>query len=121
MLEAELKALLLLAGIESSSNHKLENQYWPDNPHYDEVRRENPWWLVVTKAGPITIGRRKRVWQIGWSDTKIRKKMTEDPVTNEDHYVHAYTMPKLLQYLMELGREIRRETPVKQTESVVDA
>lgn len=35
----ELQAILVLAGITPNGIQKIENQYWPKNPDYDEERQ----------------------------------------------------------------------------------
>lgn len=103
MKRAELDALLLLAGILPVSIHELANQYWPDCDAYAKVRRDHPWWLVVTKAGPVEIGWRKRVISINWSATQIRDIFTTDDVTKDDTLVHAWSNAKALEYLTKIA------------------
>ena len=98
------QAAFLLAGIEVLSHWELQNQYWPRG--YLEYVVRSPWWLVKTHVGLIKIGRRKRVWSIDWKDTPIRKIVTDDDVTKDLHYVHAWTEEKLIEYLKVLGRSI---------------
>lgn len=97
----DVKALFELAGFTVHAMWELPNGYWPEA--YIEMRTANPWWLVRTEFGCIQIGRRKRVWCVDWSDTKIRGKVTETPnVTSEDTFSHAWDMPDLIKYLTEL-------------------
>lgn len=102
-----LDALLLLAGIEPVAVHELANKYWPDNGHYAQIRRDMPWWLVLTKAGPVVIGWRKRVISIDWRDTSVRAKMTgDDQTTSELEYCHAWGYAKAVEYLQTLRSAI---------------
>lgn len=100
----KFKALFMLAGFSTVNTYELPNRYWPDHPDYSEVRRNNPWLLVLTTDGPIMIGWRKRVISISWRDCKVRGYVTEDDVTKEEDGVHAYSYCKALEYLTELRR-----------------
>ena len=103
-----LDALLTLAGIDPVAVHQLANKYWPDCDAYAQLRRDNPWWLVLTKAGPVVIGRRKRVISINWAETGIRAKMTaDDQTTSELEYCHAWTYEKAVEYLSTLQSALK--------------
>lgn len=95
--EEKARALLVTAGFEPLKMYRLENRYWP--AAYVDLRRENPWWLAKTKFGLIEFGMRKRVLSIYWDDTKFRGIITEDDVTKEKDYVHAWTPAKAVEYL----------------------
>jgi hypothetical protein len=101
MTEEQAKALFLLAGFNATRFHRLENKYWPEA--YAELRRNSPWWLVITEFGPIEIGWRKRVISIDWQDTAARVEVTEDNVTKDSTSVHAWSYVKALQYLTTLA------------------
>ena len=94
----------MAAGMQVRKMWKLENQYWPSVDTYDELRRNNPWWLVKTEFGIVEIGKRKRVYSVDWSETSVRGIVTEDDVTKDETMVHAYTMADLLTYLLELQK-----------------
>ena len=100
----QLDALLTLAGIQPVAVHELANKYWPDTDTYAQIRRDNPWWLVMTKVGPIVIGWRKRVISIDWEGTPVRGMMTPhgDDVTSGLDHCHAWGYPKAAQYLTTL-------------------
>lgn len=115
MKEAQAKALFLLAGITVSKLHQLENQYWPKP--YTVERENSPWWLVMTPAGPITIGWRKRVISIDWEDTGLRLVVTKDEVTKGDTHVHAWSYVKALEYLTALAQARATVTANGGTES----
>ena len=103
-----LDALLTLAGIEPVAVHELANKYWPDCDAYAQIRRDNPWWLVLTKAGHVVIGWRKRVISINWAETGIRAKMTaDDQTTSELEYCHAWTYAKAVEYLSTLQSALK--------------
>lgn len=108
MKEEEVKALFLLAGIQFSKIYRIENKYWPNNEHYAEIRRESPWWLVLTDHGVIEIGWRKRVISIDWEGTHVRESVTSDDVTKDTTYVHAWSMSKAVQYLDSLSNALRK-------------
>ena len=68
---------------------------------YDRTHNSSPWWLVKTHKGLIEVGYRKRVIQLDWSDTDIRK-ILEVPgpyVTQTDHFIHAKDYNDLIDYL----------------------
>lgn len=108
MTEEKVKALFLLAGIQILNMWKLENKYWPKA--YVDMIMNNPWWLVKTPLGLIEIGDRKRVTNIDWSDTSIRKVITEDDVTKDDTMVHAWTDEKIIEYLKALNKVYKETT-----------
>lgn len=111
MKEEIARGLFAIAGIEIESIFKLANEYWPEHPDYEEIRRKNPWWLIKTRYGLIKIGWRKRVIKIDWSDTKLEKIITADDVTKDKSRVHAWTYTKALEYLIELSVSLAREYP----------
>jgi len=93
-----------VAGLMFLAHWRLENQYWP---HVLLIERlQNPWWLVQTPYGLITIGRRKKVWQLDWSHTKLRKIITTDEVTKNNTMVHAWDKEALLRYVYTLNLEL---------------
>jgi len=96
------EALFLLAGIEALGFYEMANQYWPETPTYDECRRRSPWWLVKTARGLIVVGWRKRVISIDWTDTGIAAEVTQDDVTKDQHWVHAWSYAKAIEYLAAL-------------------
>ena len=104
----EAKALFLLAGIDATKFHELQNKY--------DGNLNDPWWLVKTPTGLIEIGWRKRVINIDWSDTTIRKQITKDDVTKSDTNVHAWGYHKALEYLLSLRYEIEAQKTVKTSE-----
>lgn len=113
MKQEEAKSLFTLAGFEVKGMYELVNQYWPRTPDYLQIRADNPWWMVNTEFGFITIGWRKRVIEISWYATKLSFVVTNDEVTKDDGLVHAWSMPKALEYLTALRNEMvrRKEQP----------
>ena len=106
MTKEQMLALFLLAGIRVDSQDELPNEYWPRVPNYQQLRDESPWWLVHTEFGMVKIGWRKRVISIDWRRTAVRAVVTEDDVTKDDTYVHAYSYVKALEYLTALRRAV---------------
>lgn len=105
--EERVRALMTLAGFSIYKVWELPNGYWPKVDHYRGIRESNPWWLVMTDIGPIEIGYRKRVISINWEACSfgrlpVRGIVTEDDVTKDTTYVHAYTDEKALEYLKAL-------------------
>ena len=58
-----------------------------------------PWFLVTTKIGVIKIGWRKRVINIDWSETEVRKIISDDDVTKDETMIHAWAYEKAAEYL----------------------
>lgn len=129
----EMLALFTLAGLPVEGHWQLPNEYWPDaGGHYDELRKKSPWWLVKTPYGLIKLGWRKRVINIDWKDTKhkaahhvyktreevqlapgevsyhVRKGVTSDNVTKDEHFVHAWSYAKAVEYLTTLARQLKQ-------------
>lgn len=100
-----LDALLLLAGIEPVGVYEVANGYW-GAPRAGEPAPA-PWWLVLTKAGPVVIGWRKSVISINWADTSVRARMTGDDQTTSDlEYCHAWGYAKAVEYLQTLRKAL---------------
>lgn len=63
----------------------------------------NPWLKVQTFRGPITIGWRKRVINIDWSESNIALSANDlfpsEDVTKGDKYIHAWGYEKAKAYL----------------------
>lgn len=114
-----LDALLLLSEIETLSVHELANQYWPNVDEYSVIRQQNPWWLVLTKFGPIVIGNRKKVISINWSGTTLRSKVTDDEnVTSELDFCHAWSLDKAVKYLTTLRKSLNAKIPNKKCDNL---
>lgn len=105
MKRAEAMAIFTLAGIVVLKIKPLPDGYGydPDDSRYFETVPRCVWWFVKTKAGWIEIGWRKRVISIDWSDTPVRAIVTQDDVTKEDTYVHAWTQEDAVKYLRNLA------------------
>lgn len=116
MQRTHLDALLRLSGIKPLAVYEIANQYWGQD---SEVGRANPWWLVLTAAGPIVIGWRKRVISINWKDTYVRAKATIDEgVTSELDYCHAWSYAKAVEYLTTLQSAFNVALMLRQSAAV---
>lgn len=65
--------------------------------------RHLPWFVVTTHVGPITIGWRKSVISIDWSEslvqTDAKTLFPDEDVTRYDSHIHAWGYEKAAQYL----------------------
>lgn len=94
----EVQGYFATARIEVIHMWEITNQYWRNN------QTRGPWWLVQVPAGLLEIGWRKNVISIDWSGCqKVRCVVTEDDVTKEDYLVHAWSVPKVIEYLCALA------------------
>lgn len=96
MTPKQIESIFELAQVEVRSFHAVANQY--------ERNSETPWWLVVTERGNFLVGWRHRVINIDFSDTVYRGNVTEDDVTKEETYVHAYGYAKAVEYISSIVR-----------------
>lgn len=66
----------------------------------------SPWFLVTTEIGHILIGWRKRVINIDWSETVIKKSANDifpdETVIKGDNYIHAWGYDKAQEYINKL-------------------
>ena len=108
MKHEEVKGLFALAGIKVLNIKPLPDGYGysPEDPRYFETNPRGVWWFVKTTNGWIEIGWRKRVININWEDTPIRKIITTDDVTKSETNVHAWNIPKALEYLTAIGVDL---------------
>jgi len=90
----KLLSVFKLAEIEVKRHWDIKNDY---------CGGEADWLLVDTNFGFITIGWRKRVIAIDWSDTGV-KYLVEDDVTKDEDSCHAWGYDKAVTYLTGLGR-----------------
>lgn len=98
-----LNALLTLADIQAEAGiYETLNGYTKD--------RTDPWYLVMTKWGPIHIGWRKRVLAIDWTGTQVRTIVTTEDVTKDETMVHAWSLGKAVDYLS-AWRRAAQDTP----------
>lgn len=104
----EVKGLFALAGIPVLNIKPLPDGYGysPEDLRYYETPPRCAWWFVKTAAGWVEIGWRKRVININWEDTPVRKVITADDVTKSETNVHAWDNSKALEYLTALKLEM---------------
>lgn len=107
----EVKGLFALAGIPVLNIKPLPDGYGysPDDPRYYETPPRCAWWFVKTAAGWVEVGWRKRVININWEDTPVRKVITADDVTKSETTVHAWDTSKALEYLTALKLEMSND------------
>jgi len=114
MNELTLLGIFTLAGIPVTKHWRLPNGYITTRDGESDAdilkeavyRHRSPWWLVKTPWGLIELGWRKRVIDIDWSDTPVRAILTEDDVTKDKTYIHAYGEEKAVTYLRALGLKL---------------
>lgn len=104
----EVESLFALAGITVLRIKALPDGYGysPEDPRYYEIPPRVAWWFVKTPVGWVEIGWRKRVINIDWEDTPVRKIITDDYVTKSETNVHACGIAYALEYLTALNREL---------------
>jgi hypothetical protein len=95
----KIMALALLSGIEPNEVHELPNGYWPES--YVEERKVDPWFLFVCDGGTFTIGWRKRVLSVTWTqaDANPITEESEQWITHGPRYFHAYDWIQAVRYL----------------------
>lgn len=97
----KLISLFTDAGFGTVYVKTMDNQYSNDAWYYTA-----PWIIATTNKGPITLGWRKRVINIDWSESDITANGTElfkdERTTSAERYVHAWTYDKAVEYLKRL-------------------
>lgn len=73
-----------------------------------KIKSISPWWLVETKYGTIKIGWRKRVIEIDWSATDLRKIIHNQDITKTETMIHAYGYAVAITYLYILFEHLSR-------------
>ena len=100
----ETQKLIDLFGDRKIYVERRQNGYWPDDVH-------NPWLIVTTDKGRITIGWRKRVINIDWTDSSIsadpkvlfaEEDVTKSELYGTDKFIHAWGYEKAKEYLDKL-------------------
>ncbi len=106
MKETTMLGIFAVAGVTVLNYWKINNQYWLECDDYEKIRKENPWWLVKTKAGLIEFGWRKRVISIDWTDTGINHIIPDNDTTRNSHMCHAWGEEKAIEYLKSLAYKL---------------
>lgn len=92
------------AGFKSIHHEIIENQYSGDAGFYND-----PWLIVTTPKGRITIGWRKRVINLDWSDSDIKADGNElfkgEKTTTGKNYIHCWSYDKAIEYLTKLNKD----------------
>ncbi len=69
----------------------------------DVCCEHKPWFVVTTKVGRITIGKRKRVFHIDWEDTvgtcTGAELFADEDVTKGKHHIHAWSVEDAKRYV----------------------
>lgn len=64
---------------------------------------DRPWLIVTTKRGPIKLGYRKRVLEIVWAESTVKKGayalFPDENVTREGKLIHADSYEKATEYI----------------------
>lgn len=91
------KEILLEAGYGDAELVAIPNGYCP-------CEHCAPWFRFKTHLGEITIGWRKRVINIDWSDTgqDLHLLFCSEDVTKGPHHIHAWSKEKAIDYLMRI-------------------
>ncbi|MFA6603507.1 MAG: hypothetical protein WCT10_01540 [Patescibacteria group bacterium] len=83
---------------------------------YCDCERCAPWFKFRMHLGEITIGWRKSVISIDWSDTRqnLHRLFYGENVTKGEYYIHAHGKEKAVDYLMRIWLVFfRREAPTE--------
>ena len=99
--ESKVRSFFTLAGFSIINVFEIINGYNGIVEQYS-----SPWWVVYTNHGLIKIGKRKHVFEIDWSGTSLRSVITDENVTKGETYVHAWTEPKVLEYLIDIRKAL---------------
>ncbi len=119
--EALLKETVLLDPEKTKATKKLTEEIealFPQPIYMEAIPNEYcgsyccahiPWFNVTTRIGVIKIGWRKRVLNIDWSKTNVRKRAVDlfpnEDVTMGEYYIHAWGYEKAKQYISKLHEE----------------
>ena len=109
LIEKDARSYLELAGFKVDFIWETLNPYWRYR-YLDAERREcamGSAYLLRTEHGIIRIGWRKRVMEVDWESTKLRKivdKERENETTSMQDCFHAYNVVELIQRLQELKK-----------------
>lgn len=98
----ELTDLFISAGFEPVYVEVIDNQYCSNACCY-----KFPWIVVTTEKGRITLGWRKRVMNLDWTDSIIeadgRELFKGEHTTIEERYIHCWGKEKAIEYLKKLA------------------
>lgn len=98
--ETSFREIFAKAGFMFSVMHHLPNGYTHDSSG-------PPWFTVETEVGSITLGWRKSVIIIDWSETPhagkdILQLFAAEDVTKDKTYIHAWSKEKAVEYLSKI-------------------
>jgi hypothetical protein len=106
--KALFERLLQTAGFTNFLLHPIPNEYWANLP---DTYWASYWFKVETPFGTFKLGRRKRVWNLDWSDTSLREIISDDAVTKEVTLIHAWKEEDLQKYLSTLCEKLKTVEP----------
>jgi hypothetical protein len=102
--EKSFREIFSSAGFTIAVLHHLPNGYCP-------CERCAPWFRVETEVGAITLGWRKRVINIDWSEIdptgkKIPSLFVAEDVTKGQASIHAWSRDKAIEYLSKIREAV---------------
>lgn len=120
--KAYYKNLFIEAGISVVYMQELPNGYCPQGGW---CCLDSPWFKVTTPFGHLTIGWRKSVINLDWTESDIKKSgqnlFPDENVTKGGHYsdenkyfIHCWGDKKAIEYLKVLKQEAENPTPKKE-------
>lgn len=94
LLRADAETYMRQAGFVWDIVIETKNRYYPS------MSQEEPYLLFLTQFGPIELGGRKRVAEVVYRHTGLRRKIVDEVnVTSEEHLFHAWSAVDLMRYL----------------------
>lgn len=96
--EFPFKFLLEQAGFEIKGCYEIQNEYWPLHESYKTLRKEHPWYIILTQYGMLKMGPRKKVVELSWDtiDCKVEDCITEENVTGGYQFFHSWNVDQFL-------------------------
>lgn len=103
---AQFEGIFKAAGATAIHMRELPNGYCPRPCCHNK-----PWFKVTSEIGPVTIGWRKRVISIDWSESDVPDYATllfkDEETTREKQLIHAWSEVKATEYIRRL-REAKK-------------
>lgn len=98
----EIETFFNAAGLSPFYMAEIENGYCKEPCCFGK-----PWFVVTSRIGPITIGHRKRVFNIDWSGSAVKNTADElfpdTDVTKGPHFIHAWAESTVIHFLKVLA------------------
>lgn len=104
LIETDARSYLELSGFKVIHTFEIVNPYWGYRLNDDKQPVAGSGWLLLTEHGLISIAWRKRVMEVEWGATALRKEVRYNgtATTTGLYYFHAYDVPELIARLQEL-------------------